>query len=174
MLAAFSPLLIWSEAGVFIMSNILTFKREPLADWLSGICTVCVRVCECVTNLLCNLADPGWGAVGKVRASGAPTHWRLHALIGGYTCRDTQGDTDSHREKGLTTITFFSSSRLLLLRIENSWHGKKMDMILFFPSKLSVCKKTCLFTHPSSMRPPIFTLLWALFYSSTLGKKNKI
>lgn len=47
-----------------------------------GEICVCVRV----TNLLCNLADPRRGAVRKVRPSGAPAHWRLHALIGGYTC----------------------------------------------------------------------------------------
>lgn len=56
-------------------------------------------LCEYVTNLLCNLADPGRGAVGKVRPSGAPTHWRLHALIGGYTCRDRQDGADRWREE---------------------------------------------------------------------------
>lgn len=54
---------------------------------------VCVRLCMLiafVTNLLCNLADPGRSTVGKVRSSGAPAHWRLHALIGGYTCSEGQ------------------------------------------------------------------------------------
>lgn len=57
---------------------------------------VCQCVCQCVfvTNLLCNLADPGRSTVGKVRSSGAPAHWRLHALIGGYTCREGHGESD--------------------------------------------------------------------------------
>lgn len=73
--------------SVFIMSNILAFTGEALAGWLQGV-QECVCVYVCVTNLLCNLADPGRGTVGKVGSSGAPAHRRLHALIGGYTCRE--------------------------------------------------------------------------------------
>ena len=53
-----------------------------------------------MTNLLCDLADPGRGAVGKVRPSGVPSHWRLNALIGSNTCRDRQGEAEFQRERG--------------------------------------------------------------------------
>lgn len=103
MLAAFSPLLICSEAGVFIMSNILTFKTRP-ACWLAlgrlHRAHVLLVGWLCVTNLLCDLADPGRGTIGKVRPSGVPAYWRRHALIRGDTCRDRKGGTESQTEKG--------------------------------------------------------------------------
>lgn len=59
---------------------------------------LCVWTFVCMTNLLCNLADPGRGAIGKVRSSGAPAYRRLHALIGSNTCRETDRETPTVRD----------------------------------------------------------------------------
>lgn len=64
----------------------------------------------CAADLLCYLADPRGGAVGKVRPSGAPAHGGLNTLVGGDSCRDTvrqPGVSVTHSRLHLALVSYF-------------------------------------------------------------------
>lgn len=61
----------------------------------------------CAADLLCDLADPRGGAVGKVRPSGAPPHRGLNTLVGGDSCRDTVRQPRVTQQAAFVTCVVF-------------------------------------------------------------------